>query len=576
MKRFGQLFEALDATTSTSAKVDAMVSYLSSVDADDAAWAVYFLAGGKPKQLLPTRLIREVARHYAGVDEWLFEECYQAVGDLAETIAHILPPPTRNNEQTLASLVQTLRGLRTQDEDSRRAWLLQSWDAMNTTERFLLVKLIGGGFRVGVSKLLVVRALAQVAGIDPKIIAQRFMGYVDGKRQVAALDYERLIAPHSPDNPADERANLSQPYPFFLAHPLADTPASSDRLGEVNQWFMEWKFDGIRAQIVRRGDTWAIWSRGEELITETFPELASMAGTWPDGTVLDGEILVWLDDKPADFAQLQTRLGRKAVSKKMLQTAPVIFMAYDCLEWRGQDLRQQAHRHRRATLEQFTKRYSQDHGDGLLKLSPAVIADSWEAAALKREQSRVMMAEGLMLKHVESAYGVGRTKDQGLWLKWKVDPMTVDCVLIYAQRGHGRRASLYTDYTFAVWDRPPANPQEAALALEGPPSRNDSTLPKLVPFAKAYSGLSDEEFKVVDAVIRKTIIDKFGPVRSVLPSLVFELGFEGIARSSRHKSGIAVRFPRMLRIREDKPLHEADSLAQLEQLIDMSQANRHE
>ncbi len=572
MKRFARLFGELDATTSTNEKVEALTRYFNEAPARDAAWAVYFLAGGKPRQVVRTSALATLACQAAGVAPWLFDECYQSVGDLAETIALVLPLPGETSDVGLATWVEErLLPLRGMPDEEIAQRILGYWAELDTQGRFLLTKLVGGGFRVGVSKLLVQRALATHAGIDAKRVAQRMMGYTDGKVLPTPERYEALVA--QVEEGVAEVRDLGQPYPFFLAHQL-DLPPElfAARLGPVQDWLVEWKYDGIRGQVVRRaGQAW-VWSRGEELVTERFPEIVAQAMQLPDGTVLDGEILVWKDapdpetgeiaGRPAPFALLQQRIGRKNLTKKVLADAPVRFMAYDLLEQDGEDLRALPQGERRERLERLAA------GTGLL-LSPIEQAESWLAFARRREASRERGVEGFMLKRRDAAYGTGRTKAEGLWWKWKIDPMTIDCVLVYAQAGHGRRASVYTDYTFAVWSRPPTGKEEAdavlaAIARKEPPQPGAL---QLVAFAKAYSGLTDEEFRQVDAIIRKNTIEKFGPVRSVKPSLVFELGFEGINRSGRHKSGIAVRFPRMLRIRHDKPLHEANTLQDLEALL---------
>jgi DNA ligase-1 len=567
VKQFAALFESLDSTTSTHAKLDALVRYFQEAPASDAAWAAYFLAGGRPKLVVPTKLLRRFACQFSGFDEWLFEECYQAVGDLAETIAYCLPVAIRESDLGLAQWVERLGALSKKSEFELYETLCDWWSHLKPIEIFLTVKLIGGGFRVGVSKLLVIKALAIVADIDAKIIAERFMGYTDTKRAVTDDDFLRLIAPVGTE---DEQALGTQPFPFFLAHPLQ---ADCKTLGDISDWLVERKFDGIRAQIVKRNGLVAVWSRGEELLTERFPELVSMAAQWPDGTVLDGEIVVWLHNTPAPFALLQKRITRKIISKKLLEQTPVVFMAYDYLERTGKDIRASPQTQRREYLEHFVADMTGNNKSSALKLSPRVITKDWDSLLVEKERCREQGVEGFMLKAASAQYGIGRTKESGVWLKWKVDPMTIDCVLIYAQRGHGRRASLYSDYTFAVWSQAPTNEaqaQEVAQAIMNREPIETTTqrgLPYLVPFAKAYSGLTDDELKLVDAIINKNTIDKFGPVRSVKPCLVFELGFEGIAQSSRHKSGIAVRFPRILRIRTDKLLHEADSLDTLQKLL---------
>jgi DNA ligase 1 len=553
MKDFAALYAALDASSSTNDKVAALIAYYRHANAQDAAWATYFLAGGKPRQVVNTRLLREIAQRAAGLNDWLFEESYQAVGDLAETIAHVLPEPTAGAPQTgLADwITQRLAPLRGAAPEQVEADLRRYWSELDWQGRFLLTKLIGGGFRVGVSKLLVQRALAQFSGVDAKLIAQRMMGMTGDAFTPTAHRFAALIAP------AHESAqqDAGSPYPFFLAHAINEAVEKFEALlGPPADWLVEWKFDGIRAQIVKRGGQVWIWSRGEELITERFPEIAAIGRALPQDGVLDGEIVVFKDGKPAPFALLQQRIGRKTLTKKVLADAPAAFIAYDLLELAGADIRPQTQTARRQQLEQLhqTCQLTQETCTKNMNfhLSQTVDARTWREFATLREQSRSRGVEGFMLKRRDAQYGVGRTKADGTWLKWKIDPFSVDCVLVYAQRGHGRRASLYTDYTFAVWDAP-----------LGAADR------KLVTFAKAYSGLTDEEFKQVDAIINKTTIEKFGPIRSVTPTLVFELGFEGIAKSARHKSGIAVRFPRMLRWRTDKPVEEADTLQTLQDLL---------
>ncbi|MEA3114047.1 MAG: ligase 1 [Caballeronia sp.] len=552
MKRFAALYTALDGTTSTKEKLEALIAYFSVAEPEDAAWASYFLSGGKPRQSVPTRLLTEFARERAGLPEWLFDESYQAVGDLAETIAHILPPAQRTSELGLAQWIEgrvlTLRGL---EPAELRTRLLGYWDELDWSERFLLTKLIGGGFRVGVARQLVVRALAEVAGVDHKRIAQRMVGWTDSQQAPGAARYLRLIAPESTDDEnaaTTHESDLGLPYPFFLAHPLQADPA---KLGSPSEWVIEWKWDGIRAQLVKRGGRTWLWSRGEDLITDRFPELASLGAALADGTVIDGEILAWEPggDAPLPFARLQPRITRKTLSKKVLADSPATFLAYDLLEANGRDLRVVPLIERRAQLDALATALGETLAVDLLRVSPIVEAPDWETLAALRDESRGRGVEGLMLKGRESLYGVGRTKASGTWWKWKIDPYAIDAVLLYAQRGHGRRASLYTDFTFAVWDE-----------ADG--------VRTLVPFAKAYSGLTDEEMRQVDAVVRKTTIEKFGPVRSVTPTLVFEIGFEGIQASPRHKSGIAVRFPRMLRWRTDKHIDDADTLGMLKGFLE--------
>jgi DNA ligase 1 len=527
VKAFANLYIALDETTKTDEKVEALTRYFSSVPAEDAAWAVYFLSGRKPTQLVPARKLREWTAAEARIPDWLFDESYEAVGDLAETMALLLPPCGSSTKRPLHEWVEErLLPLRHIGENLQREELLRAWREMDRRQRFVWNKLITGGFRVGVSQSLVVRALSVVSGVDEPVIAHRLMG---GWEPTAAF-YRSLLSQDTRD------ADFSRPYPFYLSYPLEGEVSS---LGELQDWLAEWKWDGIRAQLIRRAGLTFLWSRGEERITERFPELSKIAALLPAGTVIDGEIVAWKDETQLPFSQLQRRIGRKAADKKILGDVPVIFLAYDLLEHEGVDTRDRELRWRRRCLAGLIERTP---SGGLLKLSPAVEAQSWEDLASAREQVRQRGAEGLMLKRLSSPYRVGRQR--GDWWKWKADPFTVDAVLIYAQRGHGRRASLYSDYTFGVW--------------EGE---------KLVPFAKAFSGLTDEEIQKIDSFVRENTLEKFGPVRTVKPELVFELAFEGIQHSPRHKSGVAVRFPRMARWRTDKRIEEADSLETVRALL---------
>ncbi len=570
MKAFAELYSRLDATTSSNAKLAAMRDYFAKVPPRDAAWAVYFLSGGRPRQLVPTKLLREQAMTLGKLPEWLFEESYQAVGDLAETLALLLPEAEHDSDEGLAVWMEDkllpLRGLPPEELAER---LPTFWSQLDRVSLMVCIKLITGSFRVGVSKLLVTRALAAMADIDSKRVAQRLVGYTDLSHRPSAEGFLKLIAAESDDEHAQRGG---QPYPFFLAHALQQPVDQFESLlGPAENWQVEWKWDGIRAQLVKREGRLWIWSRGEELVTDRFPELHSLVQSLPDGTVIDGEIVVWKTAEPASidsaefslstestpdatqaqpsvqpFALLQQRIGRKTLGKKILEEVPVVVLAYDLLEWQEHDWRSRPQHERRTQLEKVIETSQSP----VLLPSPVINGKDWLDLSVQREASRSLGVEGMMLKSRDSLYGVGRTKDMGVWWKWKVDPFSVDAVLIYAQRGHGRRASLYSDYTFAVWDGPPESSQRT-----------------LVPFAKAYSGLTDEEMRKVDAIVRKTTVEKFGPVSSVTPSLVFELGFEGIALSKRHKSGIAVRFPRMLRWRQDKSVAEADSLSTLQDLL---------
>lgn len=527
MKRFARLFSEIDFTTRTNEKVDAMVRYFSEAKAEDAAWAVYFLTGGRPKRLVPVRRLAEWAMEESGTPDWLFEESYDAVGDLAETIALLLPESVQSSEASLHWWVETrLLTIGTVSEHEQKNIVLDAWRSLGGTERFVWNKLITGSFRIGVSQSLLLRALSRSSGVPEAVISHRFAG----DWRPSAESYAKLIAEGS------EGPSASSPYPFYLAYPLE---GEVDALGDVDEWQAEWKWDGIRSQLIRRGGESYLWSRGDELITDRFPELVEAARWIPDGTVIDGEILPWRDGTPLPFAQLQRRIGRKNLSQKIRTEVPVVILAYDLLEYRGEDLREQPLSLRRQRLSEIV---GDANAESRILMSPIVDATTWEDVRQARENARGLGAEGLMLKKSDAPYGVGRRK--GGWWKWKVEPYAVDAVMVYAQPGHGRRALLHTDYTFAVRDGD-----------------------KLVPFAKAYSGLTDAEIRELDAWIRRNTLEKFGPVRAVKPEQVFELGFEGIQASPRHKSGIAVRFPRILRWRKDKSAEDADTMEILRALL---------
>jgi DNA ligase-1 len=572
VKAFAALYRRLDSGTSTRAKQVAMVEFFAAAKADpaqwaSAAWTVYFLSGGKPRQTAPTRLLWRLAVEGSGYPDWLCGECYGAVGDLAETLSLLLPEGARGEDVSLdVWMRERLLPLPALDEEERYARLKQWVGELPSDERLAFFKLITGELRVGVSRLQVVKALAEVAGVDEGRMAQRLIGYSQARRIPTATDFEALIGEvlHA----EAEALDAGKPYPFYLAQswsrPLADMGAT---LGPPSNWIVEWKYDGIRAQLLKRGDNWRLWSRGEELISDAYPDLEPLARALPPGTAIDGELVVLIPpehefstdslDGLAIFASLQQRLGRRNVSEKTMRELPVAFIAYDLLENEGRDLRSEPQHVRRALLEDLVDRLfaeAKARGERLpIRISPTVSADTWEELAEKREQARALTREGLMLKARDGAYGIGRRKGDdrtNVWWKWKLDPMSVDAVVIYAERGHGRRSGVYTDYTFAVW-----NAGEQAGTRE------------LVPFAKAYSGLSDKEIREMDAIVRRTTVETFGPVRSLNPTQVFELGFEGIAPSKRHRSGVAVRFPRMLRWRRDKPVAEADTLDALKALL---------
>jgi DNA ligase 1 len=559
MRRFADLYDAIDHTTSTNAKVAAFATYLREAPPADAAWALFFLTGRRLKRHIPTRLMHTWTLELTGLPEWLVEESYAASGDFAEAIAlllegrvepfdpgsgirdpgsrlrdsgsgfrlpfdHPVPIDQRVEGVTLAEWIENrILPLRPMDDDERRAHVLTWWTRLERRELFLLNKLLTGEFRVGVSHTLVVRAVARVAALPTAVVEHRLMG----NWEPSAAAFAALVGP---ENPADDP---SRPYPFCLA-----TPFDGDitTLGSRDDWLAEWKWDGIRAQLIHREGQVFLWSRGEELITDRFPEIATAARALPAGTVLDGEVLAFDDDAPRPFADLQHRIGRQRRVSEVAADVPAVFLAYDVLEDGGEDIRAMPLKERRARLAHLVT------SAGPLRISEDVAGDTWDALARRRDESRARHVEGLMLKRWTSPYKPGRKR--GDWWKWKIDPFTVDAVLMYAQPGSGRRATLFTDYTFGVWDGD-----------------------ELVPVAKAYSGLSDQEIDEVDRWVRRHTTQRFGPVSAVEPVHVFELGFERIARSTRHKSGIAVRFPRILRWRRDKPPREADTLESLQRML---------
>jgi DNA ligase-1 len=537
MKAFAQLFLSLDETNKTNEKVKVLKDYFNSVPDTDKMHMLALFTGRKPKRIINATQIRTWAMEITNIPIWLFEESYQVVGDLAETMALLMPQNTTStSSKTLTDWIGELNELAAKTEEQRKLWLIDSWAMLDTQERFVFNKLLTGSFRVGVSQSLVIKALADITKLDAPTLTHRIMG----SWLPETYTYDQLVQEQSASD------DISRPYPFFLAYPIQETSdkqKSADdlktALGDAVEWQAEWKWDGIRAQLIKRDGKIFIWSRGEDLATEKFPELHPFLNALPDGTVLDGEILSFQNGLPMPFNILQTRIGRKNLSKKILEESPVALIAYDCLEYNGEDIRTKTQSERRTILEQLQ---ADTAFPDIFRISALIKFGYWDELAVIRDQSRAMIAEGIMLKRKTATYQVGRKR--GDWWKWKIDPLSVDAVMIYAQKGHGRRADLYTDYTFAVWDGD-----------------------KLVPFAKAYSGLTDAEINKVDYFVKRNTLEKFGPVRTVKPELVFEIGFEGINRSTRHKSGIALRFPRILRWRHDKPKEEADTLDNLRALL---------
>ncbi len=535
MKQFAALVNILGTTTKTNDKLQALQDYFSVASDKDKIWVIAIFSGRRPKRIINSTILQSWCIEIAGITQWLFDECYHTVGDLAETISLLLPEhemqPGFSTEHTLSYYLETFIRIEKEEERVKKQFITECWQQMDRNEKFVFNKLITGGFRIGVSQKMMVNALSKTVEVSPSVIAHRISGNWDPVTTI----FDNLLSE------TDTSSDYSKPYPFYLAYAVEDDLAG---LGDISEWQAEWKWDGIRGQIIKRNNELFVWSRGEELMTEKFPEYNAFKDLLPGGVVIDGEIISLEIPaetgvfKPLAFAALQTRIGRKNITKKQLLEAPVGFIAYDLLEYKGKDIRTMPLLERRLLLENIIRTIQHPS----IHISPVITVNDWEALRETRRSSRDMGSEGIMLKRKDSAYQVGRKR--GDWWKWKIDPLTIDAVMIYAQKGHGRRSNLYTDYTFAVKDGD-----------------------KLVSFTKAYSGLTDKEFAQVDAFVKRNSIEKFGPVRTVKPELVFEIAFEGIAASNRHKSGVALRFPRMSRWRQDKKPDEINTLDDLKELL---------
>jgi DNA ligase-1 len=533
---FASLVNILGTSTKNTEKLNALQHYFSTASDKDKVWVIAIFSGRRPKRIINSTILQQWCVELIDLPLWLFEESYHTVGDLAETIALLLPPPAtpltpKGELHTLSFYLEQFIVLEKAEEAIKKEFIITTWLQLNQKERFVFNKLITGGFRIGVSQKMMVNALAKTTKIEASTIAH----LISGNWQPASIGFADLL------NPNMASKDDSKPYPFYLAYALEDEPQS---LGNITEWQAEWKWDGIRGQIIKRNGELYVWSRGEELMTDKFPEYQILKNILPDGIVIDGEILPTQDLQPLPFSLLQTRIGRKTITKKQLQEAPISFFTYDLLEFNTTDIRTKPLQERRLLLEDMINSLLEIHPHLAItiQLSPTIQAASWDELITLRQGSRDMGSEGLMLKRKSSPYQVGRKV--GDWWKWKIEPMVIDAVLIYAQKGHGRRSNLYTDYTFAV--------------KEGD---------RLVTFTKAYSGLTDKEFNEVDAFVKANSLEKFGPVRTVKPELVFEIAFEGIAASARHKSGVALRFPRMNRWRKDKKADEINTLEDLKNML---------
>ena len=527
MKQFAQLVKVLGSSTKTNDKLHALSDYFAVANDKDKVWVMTIFSGRRPRRSVNSKLLSEWCIEMASLPSWLFSECYSTVGDLAETIALLLPETAGavQGEESLHYYIEQLKQLEKAGEDEKKKFITESWRNMDRDERFVFNKLITGSFRIGVSQQSMVNALSKTVALEANTIAHRISGNWDPSTTL----FDELLSSDTIDH--------SRPYPFYLAYSLENDIAET---GIPEEWQAEWKWDGIRGQIIQRNNELYVWSRGEELMTEKFPEFHVLKDHLKDGTVLDGEIMPYADNKALPFAILQTRIGRKNITKKNLQEAPVAFIAYDILEYEGKDIREMPLQERRQLLEGIVQLVNLP----VLRLSPVIPLTNWDELTQQRSHARDINSEGIMLKRKNSAYGVGRKR--GDWWKWKIDPLVIDAVMIYAQKGSGRRSNLYTDYTFAVRDGD-----------------------QLVSFTKAYSGLTDKEFAEVDYFVKRNSLEKFGPVRTVKPELVFEIAFEGIAASKRHKSGVALRFPRMNRWRKDKRPEEINTLDDLKKMLEL-------
>jgi len=533
MKRFAELVRTLGTATKTNDKLDALVGYFEQADDRDKVWVIAIFSGRRPKRVVSSSDLTGYCIELTGFSSWLFEECYHTVGDLAETLSLLVPEEkSADSGVSLNFYLDKLVLLQKAGDDDRKNFILESWQGMTRNEMFVFNKLITGNFRIGVSQKMIVNALARVVKNNPSVIAHRISGNWDPQ----TFPFSELIGLES------ALADISRPYPFYLAYALEDELSS---LGNPSEWFAEWKWDGIRGEIICRNGQLFVWSRGEELMTDKFPEYHPLQTLLPEGIVLDGEIICLsptysdrIDFSPLPFAVLQTRVGRKNITRKQLTDAPVGFIAYDLLEYGGRDFRDHPHWERRTVLEKIIGELHVP----FLRISPLIAFQVWDELTVIRSKARELGSEGLMLKRKDAAYLTGRKR--GDWWKWKIDPLVIDAVMVYAQKGHGRRSNLYTDYTFAV-------------------RKGD----QLVTFTKAYSGLTDKEFSEVDFFVKKNSLEKFGPVRTVKPELVFEIAFEGIAESKRHKSGVALRFPRISRWRRDKKPDEINTLEDLQLML---------
>ena len=530
LNKFAKLFFDLDSNNSNNKKIDLLINYFLSNSALNNSWTIFLLIGKSNKRFISGKSLREYYSIIYKLPIWLIDICHQKVGDSAEVISLLLSNKIdkKSKDISLNNLIKNkLPELLKISEEEKVEMIKYYWEIIPKENLLVFNKILTGSFRIGVSKGLVRKSLSKMLNMDESIISHRLMGQFIP----SAKTYNFIIS-----KKFHQKELGYKPYPFQLANPL-DIQVKDLNLDDYQ---FEWKYDGIRGQIVKRRKNITIWTRGEELVNNSFPELVNLISLINDDFVIDGEILIWNSKKdcPDDFGLLQKRIRRNSPSNKILKDLPISFITYDLLELNGKDLRENILSIRREILEKLYSSWKEKSTDPYfhkLKITKLIKVFDWYDIEKKKNNSRSLNTEGLVIKNKNSKYLPGRKR--GNWWKYKVDPMQLDAVLIYAKGGSGKRADLYTDYSFALW--------------------KDKELTK---FANAYSGLTNEEIKELDKWIRKNTLNKFGPVRSVKPFFVFEISFENIQFSSRHKSGIAVRFPRITKWRKDKNIHEADTL----------------
>jgi len=512
MRLFGQLLQACLQEPKTLQKISLLSDYFNEESPENMPMALHFLMGENMGRFCSGRQLREWAAQLLGLPDWLVDESYEALGDNSETISLLFPNKPSSLAHDLKAVCERIQQLKSEPIDVKKDWIIDVWSKSSRDDIYTFNKLLGGGIRIGASKKNVLKALSRTVHLDVDILEQRLLGTWEPTK----IAYDALV------NPDDIAGKGTCPYPFFLASPIQDVDAT---LMPFSDWQIEPKWDGIRAQLVHRQEGTQLWSRGNDLISDQFPDILDSASELPYG-VYDGEVLAWGADGPQPFADLQKRLNRKKVTRQLLASIPCIMMLYDCLEFEGVDVREQALHERCKKIRDLRPPF---YTSNPLTLNGVSALNDYV------KNARNNRVEGVIIKRLSSAYKSGRVR--GDWWKLKVDPLLLDVVIMYAQKGKGIRSGLFTDYTFGVWDNN-----------------------QLVPIGKAYSGLTNDEIKQVHQILNNHLTDRFGPVRGVSPCVVLEVAFDSIQESPRHKSGLALRFPRINRLRLDKPVEEANSL----------------